>query len=39
VGANADLVQLAHMAFPLIEEGDVFYKGKLCSAAEVLKEE
>jgi histidine ammonia-lyase len=39
VGASGDLVQLAHMALALIGEGEVFYKGKLCAAAEALKEE
>ncbi|MDR3268272.1 MAG: aromatic amino acid ammonia-lyase [Tannerella sp.] len=39
VGASGDLVQLAHMALALIGEGEVFYKGRLCGAAEALKEE
>ncbi|MDR1981296.1 MAG: aromatic amino acid ammonia-lyase [Tannerellaceae bacterium] len=38
VGASGDLVQLAHMALALIGEGDVFYEGALCPAAEVLAE-
>jgi len=39
VGASGDLVQLAHMALALIGEGEVFYKGRLCPTAEVLKKE
>lgn len=39
VGASGDLVQLAHMALTLIGEGEVFYKGALRPAGEVLKEE
>lgn len=38
VGASGDLVQLAHMALALIGEGEVFYKGVCCDAADVLKE-
>lgn len=36
VGASGDLVQLAHMALPLLGEGEVYYKGTLCQAGEVL---
>ncbi|MDR2773286.1 MAG: aromatic amino acid ammonia-lyase [Tannerella sp.] len=39
VGASGDLVQLAHIALTLIGEGEVFYKGKLTPAAEVMKAE
>lgn len=38
VGASGDLVQLAHIALTLIGEGEVFYHGKKCDAATVLKE-
>lgn len=38
VGASGDLVQLAHIALCLIGEGEVFYRGRLRPAAEVLKE-
>lgn len=37
VGASGDLVQLAHMALTLIGEGEVFYQGKLCKSADVMK--
>ena len=36
VGASGDLVPLAHMALPLLGEGEMRYKGKLISAAEGL---
>ena len=36
VGASGDLVQLAHLAFGLIGEGEVSYQGKVCNAQEVL---
>lgn len=36
VGASGDLVQLAHIALALIGEGEVFFKGQLSPAAEVL---
>ncbi|MDR1524356.1 MAG: aromatic amino acid ammonia-lyase [Tannerella sp.] len=39
VGASGDLVQLAHIALTLIGEGEVFYKGRLTPAAEVMKAE
>ncbi|MFL5763242.1 MAG: histidine ammonia-lyase [Bacteroidia bacterium] len=38
VGASGDLVQLAHLAFNLIGEGEVTYKGALRPTAEVYKE-
>lgn len=38
VGASGDLVQLAHIALALIGEGEVFYRGAWCQAAEVLAE-
>ncbi len=38
VGASGDLVQLAHLAFNLIGEGEVTYKGELRSTADVYKE-
>lgn len=39
VGASGDLVQLAHLALNLIGEGEVFYQGKLQSAAKVFAKE
>lgn len=39
VGASGDLVQLAHLAHALIGEGDVIYKDKICSSADVFKKE
>ncbi len=39
VGASGDLVQLSQLALTLIGEGFVFYKGKKCETAEVLKKE
>lgn len=38
VGASGDLVQLAHIALALIGEGEVFYKGALRNASEVMYE-
>ena len=38
VGASGDLVQLAHIALPLIGEGEVFYQGEKRDATSVLKE-
>lgn len=38
VGASGDLIHLAHMALAVIGEGDVYYKGKLCSAKKTLKD-
>ena len=37
VGASGDLVPLAHMALPLLGEGEVRYKGSIISALEGLK--
>ena len=38
VGASGDLAPLAHMALPLIGEGEVFYKGKKRDAADLVTE-
>ncbi|MBL7111484.1 MAG: histidine ammonia-lyase [Bacteroidales bacterium] len=38
LGASGDLAPLAHLSLPLIGEGEVYYKGKKTSAAEVLKQ-
>jgi histidine ammonia-lyase len=38
VGASGDLVQLAHLAAPLMGEGDVWYRGQRQPAATVLAE-
>ena len=37
VGASGDLAPLAHLALPLIGEGEVVYEGKRVPAAEALK--
>ncbi|MFN2391700.1 MAG: histidine ammonia-lyase [Pyrinomonadaceae bacterium] len=37
LGASGDLAPLAHMALPLIGEGEVEFKGKTLSAEEALK--
>jgi histidine ammonia-lyase len=37
VGASGDLVPLAHLALPLLGEGEMRYKGKIISAQEGLK--
>lgn len=37
VGASGDLIPLAHLALPLIGEGDVYYKGKITTASQALK--
>lgn len=37
VGASGDLAPLAHMALPLLGEGDVFFKGERVPAANALK--
>lgn len=37
LGASGDLAPLAHMALPLIGEGEVFYEGKKRSAKNALK--
>jgi len=38
VGASGDLAPLAHLALPLIGEGEVIHRGKRTSAAKILKE-
>ena len=38
VGASGDLAPLAHMALPLIGEGEVFYKGKRLEAKELIEQ-
>lgn len=38
LGASGDLAPLAHVALPLIGEGEVYYKGEIRQTAEVLKE-
>lgn len=38
VGASGDLAPLAHLFLPLIGLGEVFYKGKMYKAQEVLQE-
>lgn len=38
VGASGDLVQLAHIALPLIGEGEVFYKNERRNTKDVLGE-
>lgn len=37
LGASGDLAPLAHLSLPLIGEGEVFYKGKIQPAKNVLK--
>jgi histidine ammonia-lyase len=37
LGASGDLAPLAHMALPLIGEGEAFYQGERLSGAEALK--
>lgn len=37
VGASGDLIPLAHLALPLIGEGEVFYEGARLSGGEALK--
>jgi len=37
LGASGDLAPLAHLALPLIGEGDVYFEGERISAAELLK--
>lgn len=39
LGASGDLAPLAHMSLPLLGKGEVYYKGKIVSAAEALAEE
>ena len=38
LGASGDLAPLAHLALPLLGEGEVHYLGKIYSGAEILKE-
>jgi len=38
VGASGDLVPLAHLCLPMVGLGEVEYKGKIYSGAEILKE-
>lgn len=38
LGASGDLAPLAHLALPLLGEGEVHYLGKVYSGAEILKE-
>ena len=38
LGASGDLAPLAHMALPLIGQGEVLYQGKCMPAAEVLQQ-
>lgn len=38
VGASGDLAPLAHLALPLIGEGEVFYKNRIMPALEALQE-
>jgi len=38
LGASGDLVPLAHMALPLINEGEVFYRGVRMPTAEAFQE-
>jgi len=38
VGSSGDLAPLAHMALPIIGEGEVLWKGKKVAAKEALKE-
>jgi len=37
LGASGDLVPLAHLALPLMGEGEVHYQGKIYSGKEILK--
>jgi histidine ammonia-lyase len=39
VGASGDLVHLAHMALPILGEGQVHYRGQWCPAATALAAE
>jgi len=38
LGASGDLAPLAHLCLPLIGEGEVFYKGKRITTAQLYKE-
>jgi histidine ammonia-lyase len=37
LGASGDLAPLAHMSLPLLGEGNVYFKGELMTAAEMLQ--
>ncbi len=37
LGASGDLAPLAHLALPLIGKGEVYYRGDVISATEILK--
>lgn len=37
LGASGDLAPLAHLALPLIGEGELYYEGKIISGSEILK--
>ena len=37
LGASGDLAPLAHLALPLIGEGEVYFEGKVISGSEILK--
>lgn len=39
VGASGDLAPLSHLFLPLIGEGNVFYKNKVCKTKKVLEKE
>ncbi len=39
LGASGDLAPLAHMSLPLIGKGEVYYKGEVKAASNVLREE
>lgn len=39
VGASGDLAPLSHLFLPLIGEGKVFYKNKICKTKKVLEKE
>src|SRR5690606_19944230 len=38
LGASGDLAPLAHLALPLLGEGELHYKGKVVPAGQLLKE-
>jgi histidine ammonia-lyase len=37
VGASGDLAPLAHLALPLVGEGEAWYRNELCSGADALR--
>ncbi|MFE8701450.1 histidine ammonia-lyase [Cytobacillus sp. FJAT-54145] len=39
LGASGDLAPLSHLALVLVGEGEVFYKGEICSANDALSKE